>query len=102
MGKNLFEEEFSIEALSKMGNPLEQLVALVGFEMFCPALEDVLVRKDCKTPAGHPQINVVLMFKVIFLQRYYGLGDYQIIDCTSFRQFLGILAMAEVPNEKTV
>ena len=34
------------------------------------------------------------MFKVIFLQRYYGLGDkqiqYQIIDRTSFRQFLGI------------
>ena len=34
------------------------------------------------------------MFKVLFLQRYYALGDkqiqYQIIDRTSFRQFLGI------------
>ena len=106
MGENLFEEEFTIEALSQMGNPLERLAALVDFEMFRPALEEVLVKKDCKTPAGRPQIDVVLMFKVIFLQRYYGLGDhqiqYQIIDRTSFRQFLGIHTVAEVPDEKTV
>ena len=106
MGENLFEEEFTIDALSQMGNPLERLSALVDFEMFRPALEEVLVKKDCKTPAGRPQIDVVLMFKVIFLQRYYGLGDhqiqYQIIDRTSFRQFLGIHTVAEVPDEKTV
>ena len=106
MCENLFEEEFTIEALSQMGNPLEQLASLVDFEMFRPALEDVLVKKDCKTAAGRPQIDVVLMFKVIFLQRYHGLGDhqiqYQIIDRTSFRQFLGIHTVAEVPDEKTV
>ena len=104
MGENLFEEEFTIEALSQMGNPLEKLSSLVDFEMFRPALEDVLVKKDCKTPAGRPQIDVVLMFKVIFLQRYYGLGDhqiqYQITDRTSFRQFLGIHTVDEVPDEK--
>ena len=74
--------------------------------MFRPTLEDVLVKKECKTPAGRPQIDVVLMFKIIFLQRYYGLGDhqiqYQIIDRTSFRRFLGINTVAEVPDEKTV
>lgn len=74
--------------------------------MFRPTLEDVLVKKECKTPAGRPQIDVVLMFKVLFLQRYYGLGDhqiqYQIIDRTSFRQFLGIHTVSEVPDEKTV
>ena len=36
MGENLFEEEFTIEALSQMGNPLEQLAALVDFEMSFP------------------------------------------------------------------
>ena len=106
MGENLFEEEFTIEALSQMGNPLDRLAALVDFEMFRPALEEMLVKKDCKTPAGRPQIDVVLMFKVIFLQRYYGLGNhqiqYQIIDRTSSRQFLGIHTVAEVPDEKTV
>ena len=39
MGENLFEEEFTIEALSQMGNPLDRLAALVDFEMFRPALE---------------------------------------------------------------
>lgn len=106
MDESLFEEEFTIEALSGMGNPLERLSSLVDFEMFRPTLENVLVRKDCKSQAGRPQIDVVLMFKVIFLQRYYGLGDhqiqYQIIDRTSFRQFLGIHTVAEVPDEKTV
>ena len=106
MHGDLFEEEHTIEALSRMGNPLEQLASLVDFEMFRPTLEEVLVKKECKTQAGRPQIDVVLMFKVIFLQRYYGLGDhqiqYQIIDRTSFRQFLGINTVAEVPDEKTV
>lgn len=106
MGESLFEEEFTTEALSRLGNPLEKLAGLVDFEMFRPMLEEVLVRREGKTPAGRPQIDVVLMFKVIFLQRYYGLGDhqiqYQIVDRASFRQFLGIHTVAEVPDEKTV
>ena len=106
MDENLFEEELTIAALSAMGNPLEQLTALVDFEMFRPELEEILVKKDCKSAAGRPQFDVVLMFKVIFLQRYYGLGDeqiqYQIIDRTSFRQFLGIHTVDEIPDEKTV
>ena len=89
-----------------MGNPLERLSSLVDFEMFRAVLEDVLLAKECKTPAGRKPIDVVLMFKVILLQRYYGLGDhqiqYQIIDRTSFRQFLGIHTVAEIPDEKTV
>ena len=106
MGESLFEEEFTVEALSQMGNPLERLSSLVDFEMFRQILEDVLLTKECKSPAGRKPIDVVLMFKVIFLQRYYGLGDhqiqYQIIDRTSFRQFLGIHTVAEIPDEKTV
>ena len=47
MDENLFEEELTIEALSAMGNPLEQLSALVDFERFRPELEDILVKKDC-------------------------------------------------------
>ena len=106
MGENLFEEEFTRDALSQLGNPLEKLSALIDFEMFRSSLEDALVRKDCKSQAGRPQFDVVLMFKIMFLQRYYGLGDhqiqYQIIDRTSFRQFLGIQTVTEVPDEKTV
>ncbi len=65
MGENLFEEEFTVETLSQMGNPLERLSSLVDFEMFRPVLEEVLLTKECKTPAGRKPIDVVLMFKVI-------------------------------------
>lgn len=106
MEENLFEEEFTIEFLSRMGNPLERLDSLIDFEMFRPELEKVLLRKDCKTLVGRPRIDAVLMFKILFLQRYYGLGDhqiqYQITDRTSFRRFLSIHTFSEVPDEKTV
>lgn len=106
MQENLSEEEISLEALSAMGNPLEQVSALVDFELFRPTLENTLLREERKSPAGRKPIDVVLMFKVIFLQRYYGLGDhqigYQIVDRTSFRKFLGIHTVREVPDEKTV
>jgi len=92
--ESLFEEELTIWALSELGNPLEDLEKLIDFEMFRPQLEDALQNKDCKTAAGRPPIDVVLIFKVLFLQRYYGLGDhqieYQITDRVSFRKFLGI------------
>jgi len=46
------------------------------------------------------------MFKIILLQRYYGLGnkqvEYQIIDGTSFKQFLGLETGDKVPDEKIV
>ena len=42
----------------------------------------------------------------LVLQRYYGLSDhqieYQIVDRTSFRKFLGIECVDDVPDEKTV
>ena len=104
--ESLFEEEFTLKALSAMGNPLEQVSALVDFEFFRPTLEKTLLTEDCKTSAGRRPMDVVLMFKVIFLQRYYGLGDhqieYQIIDRTSFREFLNIHTVSDVPDEKTV
>ena len=46
------------------------------------------------------------MFKVLFLQRLYGLSDpqieYQIKDRTSFRDFLGIRSVDDVPDQNTV
>jgi transposase, IS5 family len=46
------------------------------------------------------------MFKILILQRYYGLGDkqveYQILDRTSFKNFLGLDTGDKIPDEKTV
>lgn len=32
--KNMFEEEFTVSALSSMGNPLELLSSLIDFDLF--------------------------------------------------------------------
>lgn len=105
MGESLFEAEFTVEALFQMGNPLKHLLSLVNFEMFRLILEDELPTKKCNTPTGYKPIDVALMFKVIFLQRYYGFSfhqiQYQIINRTNFRQFLCIHTVAEIPDEKT-
>src|SRR5665648_526189 len=104
--KGLFDEQFNNEQLSSMGNPLEAISKVLDFEMFRPLLEAKLLNKDKKNNAGAKPFDVLLMFKILLLQRYYGLGDkqveYQIIDRTSFKQFLGLESGDKVPDEKTV
>lgn len=71
MGENLFWDNFTASTLSAIGNPLKQLSALVEYEIFLLELKDILVKKDFKLTTGRPQFDVVRIFKVIFLQRYY-------------------------------
>ena len=69
----LFESENRELRLNEMGNPLEVLSQYVDFEIFRPTLESALFTGERKSNAGRPPIDCVLMFKVLFLQRYYGL-----------------------------
>ena len=104
--KSLFDEQFTIERLSEIGNPLEAISKVIDFEMFRNTLEDKLLNTNKKSNAGAKPFDVVMMFKIIILQRYYGLGDkqveYQILDRTSFKNFLGLASGDKVPDEKTV
>ena len=104
--KSLFDEQFTVERLSEIGNPLEAISKVLDFEMFRSTLEDKLLNTNKKSNAGAKPFDVVMMFKIIILQRYYGLGDkqveYQILDRTSFKNFLGLASGDKVPDEKTV
>ncbi len=64
------------------------------------------MNKNKKNNAGAKPYDVLMMFKIIILQRYYGLGntqgEYQILDRLSFTKFLGLKAGDKVPDEKTV
>lgn len=104
--KGLFDEEFTINRLSEIGNPLEKIDAVIDFEYFRNTLEFSLLNKEKKNNAGAKPFDVVMMFKIMILQRYYGLGDsqveYQIIDRLSFKKFLGLESGDKVPDEKTV
>jgi len=79
---------------------------VIDFEIFRNTLKESLLNKEKKSNAGAKPFDVVMMFKILILQRYYGLGDsqleYQIIDRTSFKKFLDLESGDKVPDEKTV
>jgi IS5 family transposase len=104
--KGLFDEQDTYEKLSAIGNPLEMISKVIDFEMFRRLLEEKLLNRSKKNNAGAKPYDIVMMFKILILQRYYGLGDtqieYQIHDRLSFKKFLGLESGDKVPDEKTV
>ena len=102
----LFDKEFATKQLSEMGNPLESISKVIDFEYFRPLLESKMLNTDKKNNAGAKPFDVVVMFKIMLLQRYYNLGDhqveYQIVDRNSFKNFLGLGTGDKVPDEKTI
>ena len=104
--KGLFDEQFIQERLSAIGNPLEMISNVIDFEAFRNTLEAKLLNTEKKNNAGAKPYDLVMMFKIMILQRYYGLGDtqveYQIIDRLSFKKFLGLESGDKVPDEKTI
>jgi len=104
--KGLFDEQETYQKLSQIGNPLEMISKVVEFEAFRPNLESKLLNKNKKSNAGAKPFDVVMMFKIMILQRFYGLGDtqieYQILDRLSFKKFLGLESGDKIPDEKTV
>ena len=63
-------------------------------------------RKEDTGKGGRPPYDVVMMFKILVLQRLYNLSDdqteYQINDRMSFMRFLGINLCEKVPDAKTI
>jgi hypothetical protein len=76
--RGLFDEQETIQKLSEIGNPLERISQVIDFEAFRVNLESKLLNANKKNNAGAKPYDVVMMFKILILQRYYGLGDTQI------------------------
>ena len=91
--KSFFDEENRMEKISKIGDPLEMLNKVIKWEMFRTILKKAVVRKETTGKGGRPPYDVVMMFKILVLQRLYNLSDdqteYQINDRRSFMRFLG-------------
>jgi len=104
--RGLFDEQIRLEKLSKKEDPLEKLSSHIDFEYFRKPLQKALVKDTDKTKGGRPAYDVVLMFKILILQRYYNVSDdaieYAILDRLSFMRFLGLGINEAVPDAKTV
>ena len=103
--KTIFDEENRLEMLSRLGDPLEILNKVIKWEMFRSVLNQAC-RKEDTGKGGRPPYDVVMMFKILVLQRLYNLSDdqteYQINDRMSFMRFLGINLCDKVPDAKTI
>ena len=102
---SFFDEADRLAKLTKLKDPLEDLKHHVDFEVFRPQLDKVF-SKDRKSAAGRKPYDVILMFKILILQRLYNLSDeqaeFQINDRHSFQRFLGLHLANTVPDFSTV
>ncbi len=105
MQPGFFDLNSRLKQLEKLGDPLPRLSELIDWEGFRPLLQR-LREKERKSAAERKPYDVVLMFKILVLQSFYGLGDdqteYQIRDRYSFCRFLGLSPEGKVPDAKTI
>ena len=74
---SFFDDSDRLTALRRLGDPLMELSKHIDFEMFRPKLEEALRKEHRKSPAGRKPLDVIVMFKAIFLQRFYNISDEQ-------------------------
>ncbi|MBK8954151.1 MAG: IS5 family transposase [Saprospiraceae bacterium] len=101
----LFEWDALVEKLRSFDkDPLAKLNDYIRFEYFRKELEKI-VKRTGEGP-GRPSYDVVMMFKLLIVQRIYDLSDesmeFQIADRTSFKLFLGIRGTDQIPDARTI
>ncbi|NJL86264.1 MAG: transposase, partial [Leptolyngbyaceae cyanobacterium SM1_1_3] len=106
MGQQRFWDiEACQQKLERKKSLLNQLDALVPWETFRPILMQIR-EKPRKSEAGRPPTDVVLLFKMLVLQKLYNISDdeleYQVNDRLSFMQFLGLGLEDLVPDAMTL
>jgi IS5 family transposase len=103
--RDLFEYEEKMEIIAQKVNYLEKLNKVINWEMFRDLLNRALAKKS-KGPGGASHYDYVFMFKILVIQRFYGMSDeqteYQIHDRLSFQKFLGITLSDSVPDQNTI
>jgi len=104
----LFEEINRLQELTKLGDPLMVLADKIKWESFRSMLEKIRFENpDNIKNAGRKPFDVVMMFKVVILQRLYNLSDdqteFQLKDRRSFERFVSSGEIhCQIPDAKTI
>jgi len=95
-----FKHEY--EHIAELGDRLGEVEKLVDWESFRPLLRGLYTNKEGK--GGRPNIDEILMIKMLVLQQWHGLSDpeleRQVNDRISFRKFLGF--PDKIPDRSTI
>ena len=102
----LFAAQDLERRLQRRVTGLDRLSEVIEFETFRSVLERCTDYVAPGSQGGRPAFDLVMMFKVLVLQRYHDLSDdemeYQLVDRTSFRKFAGIPLGERLPDAKTI
>ena len=100
-----FDIDERLAGLSKKGDDLERLAAVIDFELFRPELERAVPRAD-RSKGGRPPFDHVVMFKVLILQTQNNLSDerteFYLRDRLTWMRFLGLGLGDAVPDANTI
>jgi IS5 family transposase len=103
-----FDAEKRLSALSKKGDPLEAIAALVPWESFRADIEAVVLTPEeaKKSTAGRKPFDAIAMFRMLVLQSLYNLSDeqieYQVYDRATFTRFVGLGLEDGIPDGTTL
>jgi len=102
----LFDDQFLMEKLTKLGDPLQKLSEYIDWRIFEGPLDEAYKDEDKDlSKGGRPPFCRLMMFKALLIQSLYNLSDdqleYQIVDRASFKRFLGLKQSDKVPDSKT-
>jgi IS5 family transposase len=90
------------DRLAKLGDPLAGVSTLLNWERFRPIAEGLYNNKTER--GGHPNIDVILMIKILVLQQWYSLSDQRMErELTNNLSFMNFLGFPEtIPDSTTI
>jgi hypothetical protein len=66
-----FDEQFQLELLTQLKDPLVKLEQYIDWKIFAPILDIVFSKSENRSNAGRPPYDRVMMFKLLILQSLY-------------------------------
>jgi IS5 family transposase len=90
------------DRLAKLGDPLAGVNTLIDWERFRPIAEELYDNKTER--GGHPNIDCVMMIKILVLQQWYSLSDQRMErELASNISFINFLGYPEtIPDSTTI
>jgi IS5 family transposase len=90
------------QKVAKLGDRLAKADTLIDWEAFRPIIKSLYTNQ--RSQGGRPNLDEVMMVKLLVIQQWYGLSDpeleRQVADRISFQRFLGF--PEEAPDYSTV
>jgi IS5 family transposase len=105
MMPGLFDEQFLLQKLDQMGDPLARLDGIVDWQAFLPAIEKALGREHAVS-AGRKPYPTLFMFKILIFQSLYNLSDEdterELLKNLLARRFVGLSGRQFAPDFTTI